>query len=119
MIDIPDSILPVNKNGERVCPQCQRTVSQCTCPAFDPPQRKDLCVRMKLAKKGRHGKTVTMIEGLPANLDYVKALAKRLKQKCGSGGTYALKGAEAWIEIQGNNIEKVRQLLSSEDFNVQ
>ncbi len=119
MIDVPDSIFPVNEKGERLCPQCQRTVSACTCPIFDPQQPKDLCVRMRLDKKGRQGKTVTLIEGLPSDLDFVKALAKRLKQKCGTGGTYLIQGAEACIEIQGNNLGKLRQFLSAEDIQVE
>jgi translation initiation factor 1 len=118
MIDIPDSILPVNDKGERLCPQCQRAVAQCTCPTYDPQSLKDISVDIRLDRKGRHGKTMTLIEGLPADLDYVKALTKRLKQRCGSGGTYRLEGAEACIEIQGNKIEKLRQILESEDIEV-
>ena len=37
-------------------------------------------------RKGRGGKTVTVIAGLQLSDDDLKALAKQLKQQCGSGG---------------------------------
>jgi translation initiation factor 1 len=49
--------------------------------------------------KGRKGKGVTLITGLPLEGPSLKELAKKLKQKCGTGGTVK-KGV---IEIQGDH----------------
>jgi translation initiation factor 1 len=54
--------------------------------------------------KGRKGKGVTLITGLPLENDSLKELAKKLKQKCGTGGTVK----NGIIEIQGDH----RQLLA-------
>ena len=67
-------------------------------------------VRIRLETKGRKGKGVTVISGLAMTADELKALAKKLKAQCGTGG--AVK--EGNIEIQGDNREKVKQLLEKE-----
>jgi len=56
--------------------------------------------------KGRGGKAVTLIKGLPLAAPELKTLAKALKKKCGVGG--AIK--DGVIEIQGDQ----RELLKSE-----
>ena len=56
--------------------------------------------------KGRKGKGVTLVSGLPLTTDQLKQLGKTLKQKCGVGG--AVK--EGTIEIQGDH----RQLIQAE-----
>ena len=55
---------------------------------------------MKISRetKGRGGKAVTVINGLPVSPAELKAIAKTLKQKCGVGG--AIKGEQ--IEVQGD-----------------
>ena len=62
--------------------------------------------------KSRGGKTVTLISGVPA--DQQKSLGKRLKSACATGG--ALKNAA--IEIQGNHIDQVIQLLKDDGYSV-
>ena len=44
-------------------------------------------MRVGRETKGRKGKGVTVITGLPLNDVEIKRLARQLKQKCGSGGT--------------------------------
>ncbi|MCO5191218.1 MAG: stress response translation initiation inhibitor YciH [Anaerolineae bacterium] len=73
-----------------------------------PPRKKSLPPEKQMAelmreRKGRGGKTVTVIAGLQLSDDDLKALAKQLKQQCGSGG--AVK--EGNIEIQGDHREKI------------
>jgi translation initiation factor 1 len=51
------------------------------------------------ASKGRGGKVVTLIKNLHLSPDNYKALAKHLKQTCGSGGTIK----DGVIEIQGDH----------------
>jgi translation initiation factor 1 len=49
--------------------------------------------------KGRAGKGVTTITGLPMTTDDIESLCSRLKKRCGSGGTVR----EGVIEIQGDH----------------
>jgi translation initiation factor 1 len=49
--------------------------------------------------KGRAGKGVTTVTGLPLPLSELEALAARLKKRCGSGGTVRA----SVIEIQGDH----------------
>jgi translation initiation factor 1 len=64
--------------------------------------------------KGRGGKTVTLVKNLVLSEDDLKALAKRLKQACGSGGT----AKEGMIEIQGEHREKIAQVLQTAGYRV-
>jgi translation initiation factor 1 len=81
-------------------------VAECVCGKDRPAAVGDGIVRLQRATKGRGGKAVTVITGLPLAEAELKALAKALKQKCGVGG--ALKGES--IEIQGDQ----RAILKSE-----
>ena len=90
----------------RLCPQCQRAIASCVCGKDAPAANGDGIVRLHRETKGRGGKAVTLIKGLPLAGTELKALAKVLKQKCGVGG--ALK--EQSIEIQGDQ----RQILKTE-----
>lgn len=66
----------------------------------------DGVVRVGRETKGRKGKGMTVITGVPTHPEGLKDLAKKLKQKCGTGGT--VKGQT--IEIQGDH----RDLLVAE-----
>lgn len=73
-----------------------------------PPRKKSLPPEQQVAellreRKGRGGKTVTVIAGLQLSDDDLKVLSKQLKQQCGSGG--AIK--EGNIEIQGDHRDKI------------
>ena len=61
----------------------------------------DGIVRVRPEKKGRGGKTVTVITGLPMTGNDLKSLAKQLKKRCGGGG--AVKDGN--IELQGDHVE--------------
>jgi len=63
-------------------------------------------VKIQREKKGRGGKTVTVISGLSGDL---KSLKKDLQKHCGTGG--ALKNG--LIEIQGDHGPKLRDFLES------
>ncbi len=66
-------------------------------------------------KKGRGGKTVSVIYDFPAHSeDYFKKLTKKLKRECGTGGTF--KGDS--IEVQGDHREKIKLFLESLGFKV-
>lgn len=69
-------------------------------------------VRVRLEKKGRGGKTVTTVSGLPLAPDALKTLGKKLKKKCGVGG--AVK--DGIIEVQGDHAEKIVAELRAEGY---
>ncbi len=59
----------------------------------------DGIVRVGRETKGRKGKGMTIVSGVPLHPEGLRDLAKQLKQKCGTGGT--VKGGV--IEIQGDH----------------
>lgn len=70
-----------------------------------PPNQQDL--RVQASRKGRKGKTVTVISGIQHSPDQLKSLAKKLKAQCGSGGTVK----DDTIEIQGDHAQKLVEVL--------
>jgi len=69
---------------------------------------------LRMERKGRGGKTVTIIELRNTREELAKELGKKLKNACGAGGT--TKGLE--IELQGDQRSRVRDLLLAEKFRV-
>lgn len=80
-------------------------------PEVDPSKT---TLKLRIEKKGRGGKAVTVVYEIPNNPPYFKDLLKELKAKCGTGGT--LKPAQ--MEIQGDNMDKVREFLTKKGFSV-
>jgi predicted translation initiation factor SUI1 len=76
--------------------------------------KKDGIVRVRRESKGRGGKTVTVIYGVPMAPQELSSLAARLKKKCGTGGTVK----EGTIVIQGDVVDAVMPLLEKEGFTV-
>ncbi|OQX39526.1 MAG: translation initiation factor [Oceanospirillales bacterium LUC14_002_19_P2] len=72
----------------------------------------DGIVRVRPEKKGRGGKTVTVITGLPMTGNDLKVLAKQLKKSCGGGG--AVKDGN--IELQGDHVEAMVAELTKLGF---
>jgi translation initiation factor 1 len=65
-----------------------------------------------MEKKGRGGKTVTVIFGLPRNASFLKALTQELKRICGTGGTTLEDG----IELAGDLRDRVRDVLQKKGY---
>ena len=83
----------------RICPACNQKLDRCRCRKNVSRPAGDGIVRIGRSTKGRKGKGVTVISGLPVDDGELKRLARKLKQKCGSGGT--VKAGS--IEIQGDH----------------
>jgi translation initiation factor 1 len=98
----------------RCCPGCGAALAECHCAVTAGAPSGDGIVRLRRESKGRGGKTVTLIEGLPLAAPELKAAARRYKQRCGVGG--AVRGA--LIELQGEQRETLRTLLESEGYRV-
>lgn len=76
-----------------------------------PPAKQRLIVRMD--RRQRAGKQVTLVEGFVGKSDDLAALAKTLKTKCGVGGT----AKDGEITVQGDLRDKVVALLQSMGYN--
>ena len=74
----------------------------------------DGIVRVSRQTKGRKGKGVTIITGVPLADDALKSFAKKLKTRCGAGG--ALKGEV--IELQGDHRDALIPVLEAEGWTV-
>ncbi len=89
----------------RMCPECARPVTACRCRRSKSAQpaailsQGDGVVRVGRQTKGRKGKGVTVVTGVPLAGPALEELATRLKKRCGSGGTTH----EGVIEIQGDH----------------
>lgn len=77
-----------------------------------PNEEQDLLVRIE--RKGRGGKVVTIVEGFVGSSDDLKDLGKLLKNKCGVGGSQK----DGEIIIQGDVKDKVYSILSEENYKV-
>jgi translation initiation factor 1 len=86
-----------------LCPNCRRPVRDCVCPKGAPGAAKAAAVRVGREVKGRAGKGVTVVTGLPLCAAEIESLATRLKKRCGSGGTVR----DGVIEIQGDHREAI------------
>lgn len=90
------------------CPTCGLPYKECRCGQVPQPTRKsDGIVRVMRDRKGRGGKTVTVVTGVPA--DELTPLAQQLKKLCGSGGTVK----DGTIEIQGDHCDKIIAKLTT------
>lgn len=84
----------------RMCPGCGKPARSCVCKKASAPAG-DGTVRLRRETKGRGGKTVIVITGLPLDAAALAALAAELKKRCGCGGT----AKDGVIEIQGDHAE--------------
>lgn len=102
--------LVYSTDAGRMCPGCRQPVAQCRCheKAVLPPA--DGVVRVQRETKGRNGKAVTVIKGLPLDAAALVVWAKGMKAACGSGGT----AKDGVVEIQGDHVDKVLARLAQE-----
>ncbi len=97
----------------RTCPKCRQAVSACRCKALAAAERVgDAEVRVWRETKGRGGKAVTLVKGLPLPPEALNRVGKQLKATCGSGGTVK----DGVIEVQGDHAERVLAWLKAQGF---
>jgi len=94
------------------CPKCGRYPCRCPKPKSLPPQQQT--ARIYRERKGRGGKTVTVVRDLQLKPEDLAALGKQLRKLCGTGGTVK----EGNIEIQGDHRDRVAEELRRQGFKV-
>lgn len=107
-----NSRLVYSSEAGRMCPKCGKPFKNCKCSEQTTTPAGDGIVRVSRETKGRKGKGVTLISGVPLDADALKQLGKKLKAKCGSGGTVK----NGIIEIQGDHRDLVVEALKNEGF---
>ena len=126
MIRQDDDRIVFSSERGRLCPECGSASGSCRCkkktktkkkranPSTSPPPPGDGTVRVSRTRRGRKGKTVTLVEGVAVSADALRDLASDLKKRCGTGG--AIK--EGVIEIQGDQRETLVSALEGRGFRV-
>jgi len=114
-----NSQLVYSTTSGRICPDCGQLATKCICKSKERQSLKnqpqgDGIVRIQREKKGRKGKTVTIISGILLENSALRELATELKRQCGTGGSIK----DGVIIIQGDHCEKLMALLKKKDFTV-
>ena len=99
----------------KICRGCGQPERGCRCgQAASEPIPDHPIAKLRMEKKGRGGKTVTVVFDLPNNAAFLKDLSQELKRACGVGGA----ATEDGVELQGDLRERVRELLLAKGFRV-
>ena len=98
----------------RMCPVCTKPIAACECRQKRAVPKSDGIVRVGRETKGRKGKGVTVITGVPLEDAELKELGRRLKAKCGAGGTVR----DGVIEIQGDHRDVLLEELRTRGWTV-
>lgn len=98
-----------------MCPRCGRPVARCACKQAKASQPAGSgVVRVGRETKGRKGKGVTVVTGIPLAGDALEALGAELKRLCGSGGTVR----DGVIEVQGDHRDRLVAELAKRGWTV-
>ena len=96
-----------------ICRGCGQPERGCRCAAAaSEPVPTRPTAKLRVEKKGRGGKTVTVLFGLPNNASFLDELSRDLKRACGVGGGVTDDG----LTLQGDVREKLRALLLARGF---
>lgn len=114
-----NSRLVYSTESGRICPSCGRQTKKCTCKKKKTAKKQSIypidgIVRIRREVKGRKGKTVTAVFGVPLSDRKLKQFAKILKRKCGTGGTVK----DGIIIIQGDHRETLFNEIKKEGYTV-
>ena len=106
------SRLVYSTDAGRMCPDCRQPTSACICKKATARPAPGGVIRVSLQTKGRGGKTVTRIEGVPLDDEALAQLGKQLRSTCGSGGTVK----DGVIEVQGDHCDKMIEALRQQGY---
>lgn len=98
------------------CLKCKELLAECRCEKPRELKSYNFVAKLRIEKAGRGGKTVSVIDDLPKLDHFLKDLTSELKKKCGSGGTYLMDRKEGVIEIQGDKLKTIREILTKKGF---
>lgn len=101
------------------CPVCGWPQRDCQCSGgrrrdATAPVPVRIVAKLRIENSGRAGKTVTVVDGLPKNREFLEELSQALKRVCGTGGTVV----EGGVELQGDLRERVRAVLVKRGYGV-
>ena len=111
-----NSHLVYSTESGKICPSCQKSISECTCKKkksrSQTNMKYDGIVRIQREVKGRKGKTVTTVSAFQLADDELKNLAAQLKRRCGTGGSLK----DGVIIIQGDHRDTLVTELKNRGF---
>jgi translation initiation factor 1 len=110
----PNVRLVYSSERGRICDQCGWPTGDCKCSVAtgEEPVPARVTAKLRTEKKGRGGKTVTVVYALPRNSVFLKELCQDLKRACGTGGAVV----DDTVEIQGDLRDRARRLLVDRGF---
>lgn len=116
MSEDPNSRLVYSTSAGSICPGCAQPVDNCVCRKIKKAAVADTdgVARLRYETKGRKGKGMTLITGLPLSETGLLDLAKKLKQRLGTGGSVK----DYVIELQGDHREPAARELSRLGYRV-
>ena len=94
-----------------ICPTCGLPADLCVCETIAKEAQQ---ITISAAKR-RFGKIMTVVEGFDAKNINGRDLAKNLKNKLACGGTFK----DGVVELQGDHVERVKQILVDIGFSSQ
>jgi len=111
-----NSRLVYSTESGKICPLCQKPVSECTCKKKKSRSQTNIkydgIIRIQREVKGRKGKTVTTVSGFQINAAELKNLAAQLKRRYGTGGSVK----DDVIIIQGDHRDTLVTELKKQGF---
>jgi len=113
-----NSRLVFSTESGKICPSCQKPVSECTCKKKKSRSQTNIkydgIIRIQREVKGRKGKTVTTVSAFQLADDELKNLATQLKRRCGTGGSVK----DGVIIIQGDHRDTLITELKKQCYKV-
>ena len=109
-----NNVIVYSTEHGKMCAACGKAAANCVCSQNRSNPEGNGVVRVGRETKGRKGKGMTVITGVPLDHSELTKLGKELKKKCGSGGT--VKNSK--IEIQGDHRDKLLVELKKHGWTV-
>jgi translation initiation factor 1 len=114
-----NSRLVYSTESGRICPSCGHPAKKCTCKKKTTGKKQSIypndgIVRIRREVKGRKGKTVTAVFGVPLDDKKLKQFTKTLKRLCGTGGTVK----DRIILMQGDHRETLLNEIEKHGYTV-